>query len=215
MPQLPAYCPRCQIVFPSPINVTNAKNITVRNSGTNCPRCGGYAELASGVFNATQDAIEVLSGPDSTRAIVEAFKGITERLKQGEISKDQAIKEAEEISPKYATVLAAFTGGGATALNMLISLLTIWLMIHLQEQGDKSSTEQAEKLLNAVTQQTYVLEEIKKQGAQTHSDKPTNLKSPKKAAAVEHKNNRRSQVRKERRDRLIERRKSFGGARTH
>jgi hypothetical protein len=213
MPRIPAQCPRCQAIFPTPISISNSSNIELRNNITNCPVCGfSEAKIAEGVFSATRDAIEVISGPDSTRAMVEALKQVAERLKQGKITKEEAVKQAEEISPRYAALVNAFASQGIAALGLLIMMFALYL----QWEGNNSTEEFQNKLLDAVTQQTFLMKEVSnKQSVDRESRKPTAKKSKPKPTALKNKSTRRSQVRKERRERLIERRKSFGGARTH
>jgi hypothetical protein len=88
------------------IAIETGSTLNLSNIGTNCPVCGfGAARVSNGVYKATQEAVELLSGPDSTRAMLEALKAVAERLKAGEISKDEAIKQAGEISPRYATLV--------------------------------------------------------------------------------------------------------------
>lgn len=133
--------------------------MTVQISGNtvNCPVCGNpQAQISDGVYRATKDAIEVLSGPDSTRAMVEAFKALAERLKSGEISQPEAVKEAETISPRYAALLDTFIRIGLPSLAVLVAIIGLYLQYH----GGKSSSDDAKKMLDAITRQTFVMEGI-------------------------------------------------------
>jgi hypothetical protein len=111
MTTFPAYCPRCRSLFPfKGIHLGAGRSLGLTGNVTNCPVCGfGQARISDGVYKATQDAVELLSGPESTRVMLEALKAVAERLKAGEISQDEAIKEAREISPRYAALIEKIT----------------------------------------------------------------------------------------------------------
>jgi hypothetical protein len=71
-------------------------------------------------------------------------------------------------------------------------------------------------VLNAITEQTLVLQDQHyEQQIQKKRTAPPTDKAKQKSAPQENPSNRRAQVNKERRERLINRRMAFGGARRH
>ena len=180
----------------------------------NCPVCGfDDARVSDGVYRATETAIEVLSGPQSTYAMAAALKALAERLRSGKISKTEAIKEAEFISPKYGAILAAFSSiPGLTALSVLIMLISLYL----QWESSDSSSKDNQKLLDAVIQQTFTIKEIaNEQRIDRESRAQSSEKAKPKSPTLKNKLKRRTQVNKERRQKLKARRLEFGGARFH
>ena len=64
MPMIPAFCDNCGFAFPSGFFVENCTNIHLSgNKSGPCPRCGGMGSILDGVINASQNIIEVISGP--------------------------------------------------------------------------------------------------------------------------------------------------------
>jgi hypothetical protein len=107
--------------------------------------------------NATKDTIEVLYGPDSTRAMAAALKAIAERVRTGELSREEAVRQAADISPKYAALLDTCIKIGIPAVALLVSIIALYL----QYEGNRSSSLEANKLLDEVTKQTHLLKDMR------------------------------------------------------
>lgn len=214
MSAFPAYCPHCKSIFPfKGIALGEGVSIGLENIVTNCPVCGfGEARVSDGVYRATKDAIEVLAGPDNTRAMAEALKTITERLVGGQITHAEAAEKAAELSQKYAALLESCSKLGLPGIALLVSIIALYL----QYEGNKSSSVDAKKLLDAVTEQTVVLKDlVRKYSIDIKRSVPSGKISQEKALTVEGQPDRRAQVNNERRKKLQKRRKDFGGARRH
>jgi hypothetical protein len=168
--------------------------------------------MSEGFYLAINDTVELLAGPDSSRGMVEALKAITERLKAGTISKDQALEDATNISERHADILRTFLPLGIAGLTVLLTIIQIYLAI----QGASSSSVDAQKLLDAVNQQTIVVKEIaNQQRVLGHEKSPSADKTKTEKLAIKDKAHRRTQVHKQRRESLKIRRLAFGCARTH
>jgi hypothetical protein len=223
MPAFPALCPKCQTIFPVtlPFIHPNAKidTLILNRNVANCPNCGyEEARISDGVFKVAGDTIEIISAPDITVAMLKAFAEIARRTAAGEINPTEAVAEANAISPKLGFLLGTGLANGLSVAALLSSLVTMYLAY----SGNKSTDVAAERLLGAVTEQTYVLKDIEKQvagqnrGAQPADAKAQHHGSSKKAELKSKpKTSRRAQVNHERRKRLRQRRMEFGGARTH
>jgi hypothetical protein len=214
MTALPAYCPNCHSIFPfHRIALGDGATVGVENIATNCPVCGFVgARISDGIYRATQQAVELLSGPESSRAMLEALQAVAERLKAGEISKEQAKKEAEAASRRYGALLDLFSPHGIAALTLLITLIGLYL----QYESTKSSEETTKKIVDAITEQTFVIKDIAdKQRVERQRATPSNQKTKPKSSTVRRKLKRRTEVYKERRTCLKQKRLTFGGARTH
>lgn len=217
MPAFPAYCPKCKSIFPCNnfIGIEGNASVTVdlKNNKTNCPICGyAHAKITDAVYSANSTAISVLSAPESSRPIIEAFKELVEKAATGKISSAEAVTQAEKISPKYASVVENFAKLGLPGLMLLAAVITAYL----QYDGNVSSSKSADAILNAITQQTLVLKNqhyipsVESQGAH----KP-NAKPKQKSSLEKYPSQRRKHVRSERRYALKVRREAFGGSRTH
>ena len=208
---VPAFCRKCQTIFPSGVRIgANVADANVHSNLSTCPTCEAPASVASRLLGATTDAIGVISGPDSTPAMIEAFQAVTEKLRTGEITTQKAIKQAEVIEPRYGEIIDAFASQGLNALPMLGGMLSLYL----RWEGNKSSSEFQEELLEAVTKQTFVPKHISENGRiQNKSPAPAKEKTKSKLPAIKDGPHRRVQARKKRRQNLIQRRREFGGAR--
>ncbi len=208
---VPAVCPNCETIFPSGVRIgCTVADAKLHSNLSNCPTCEAPATVASGLFVATTDAIAVISRPDSTRAMIEAFQAVTEKLRTGAITKQAAIKQAQAIGPRYAEIIDSFASQGLSALAVLAGMLSLYL----RWEGNKSSSEFEEEFLEAVTKQTFVPKDISdRESIQTKSAGPANEKTKSKSPAIKGRRHRRLEVRKECRQNLIQRRREFGGAR--
>jgi hypothetical protein len=91
--------------------------------------------------------------------------------------------------------------------GLLLTIITVYLAL--------GSHKDAESIVQAITQQTIVIENIAQQYKQQKTETPSSHKSERKAPTIKNKLKRRTQVTKGRRERLKEKRLTFGGARTH
>ena len=147
---LPAYCPKCHSIFAfRGVKFNEGATLEINNIGTNCPVCGyTNARVNDGVYRATKDAIGVLSGSNSTKVMMEALKAVAERLAAGKITRDEAIQEADKLSPKYATLIDIFSQLGLPGLTLLATVIAIYISIATME----SSSEDTQKIVDAITE---------------------------------------------------------------
>ena len=69
MPNVPAVCNECKNFFPSDTVAENSTNVVFENQTAGpCPRCGGTGQVPNGVYNFSDNVIELVSGPDTTVA---------------------------------------------------------------------------------------------------------------------------------------------------
>jgi hypothetical protein len=99
----PAFCP-VRGLFPARAIAIGggAKNISFHNVATNCPVCNRTSEIIPGVYDSTPVGLNVLIDPSISPEALDAIKRLAQQLQKGEISPEQAKREAEKISPKLA-----------------------------------------------------------------------------------------------------------------
>jgi hypothetical protein len=154
----------------------------------------------------------VSSYPESTYAVIQALKALAEQAAEGRISSKEAIKQAGDLSPRYAALMESFAKLGLPGLALLVAIITVYL----QYEGNSSSTDDLHNILNAVTEQTLVLKEHHyEQQIQKKRTAPASHKAKYKQPLHKNPSKRRAQVNKERRAELKKRRMEFGGARSH
>jgi hypothetical protein len=209
---IPVCCPNCGSVFPfHGFEIADGSSVGFEGIGTNCPICGFMgAKVGDGIYRATADTLELISGPDTTRAMLEALKLLAEQVAAGKIDKTEALARAEEISPKFAAQFKAFLPS-----LPLLALLIALLQTYLQYEGNNSSTEDMKKILDAVTGQTFVLKNKQnEERVERSSSHKTEPKTEPKSMSVKGPSTRRTDVNRERRNALKKHRKSHGHSRT-
>jgi hypothetical protein len=164
VPEFPAQCPACGAIFPfRGIGVSESGRATIgigSDVTTPCPNCGSpHARISEGLYSANSTAIEIISAPQSTHAALEVLKAIAERAAAGKISKDEAINEARRLDPNYGPLLERYYNLGMPAILLLAALLGTYIA----HRDSVSSSEDMKRLLNAVTEQTFVLKETQRQ----------------------------------------------------
>jgi hypothetical protein len=150
--------------------------------GTNCALCGSLnARVSEGLFATANNAIQMLSGPDFSRQNLEIFQGITKQFTDGSISKDEAQQQARNISPKLELLFNRFSSFGIPALMLLVALISLYL----QYEGNKASSEDSAKILNALLSHPYSVQELQdKNHIGRQGQPPTEANATKKSTPV-------------------------------
>ena len=64
--RLPALCDNCGAIFPSGFEVGNSEAIYFEGNREQCPVCGEFAHIPDGLFNFTNNVVEIVQAPDRT-----------------------------------------------------------------------------------------------------------------------------------------------------
>ena len=122
----PSYCPTCGNLFESClINIgPNVTGITFQNVGVQCPRCGAMARIADGTYDSVSDTLELVSGPSSSRAIIEKLRELAAKSRRENLTAKEIINEIAGISPEFA--LKIEQGRNWPAIGLI--LILIWVV---------------------------------------------------------------------------------------
>jgi hypothetical protein len=212
MPRVPAYCLKCEFAFKSDaISISNATNITLTGNTVNCPKCGGTANIVDGNFNENGSGLEIISAPQVTYDVFAALSLIAQRLSNGEIKEDEAVAEAKALSPSFSKLFDRYFDKGISILVLIIAIITV-----MQSCTNSSSDADFQlQVLQKMDHQITILQQFDKQklknlvydNLQTGSTNEANAKrSPTRTTEKSH---RRSDIIKERKRLLLERRMQF------
>ena len=120
----PAYCSHCGTLFQSRlIGISpgaRIESLTLSGNQETCPNCGRMADVVDGVFNAYDDVLELISGPQFTREILRAFSELIEKAAKQEITEDELQKQAAEIDPDLGKAVAQMRAKTPSAMAALI-----------------------------------------------------------------------------------------------
>jgi len=82
MPQIPAICltPNCNTLFPSGVELQNARNISFQNCKSGpCPKCGGTGKIPDGLYDAFESKIFAFLSHEND---IDLFRKITETVQR-------------------------------------------------------------------------------------------------------------------------------------
>lgn len=106
MPNLPAHCIPCDLVFPSGLYIPDGSaNIFAMGNQTQCPTCGGPARIVEGGFGAKGGQLVVESAPSWSQAILARLKNVATQAAQSVPTNDALLEDVRAVSPQLATAL--------------------------------------------------------------------------------------------------------------
>lgn len=112
------------------------KNLTLVGNRETCPRCRGIANVLDGTFDVNAQGIATLiSGPAFTQDVYKQFVDLVNRAKDGNINKEEFVKEAQTISPTLAKAIGKFLPNDSASF---IALLTFLWGIFAHYSGQKN-----------------------------------------------------------------------------
>lgn len=209
-----AFCPVHGLVPATAFAIgAGAHNITFKDVGVSCPICGKPSEVIPGTYDFTTERLGLVVDPSISPQALRALKSIAERLQEGEISPNEAAKEAATIDPKFGSALIVAAKIGAWAITAVLALIAVYLQI----QSNGASSAEKAAILEALTKQTAVLEQIAAELSEEPADSQPKVvggEKPKpesivETAAEKPKSERREFVNKARRDALRRHREQF------
>jgi hypothetical protein len=148
---IPVYCPNCGALFASrAFHIENARNITLIGNRETCVNCGKLANIADGVFDATNSVLTLISGPQFTADLMKAFSVLVEQVARKEITEDQFEEKAAALDPKLGEVVSQVKKSSGWSVPALIFLL----FAIKQCNFDISASVDINQLWNQMTQPT-------------------------------------------------------------
>lgn len=157
MAGIPARCRICRRNFL--FHGIGGRGITVVNSGTSCPYCGGPADIQdatidqSGRVHLLRSAYDVLTQPGITREDLEIAAAIFRRAQEQRESAAavaaQLSNEVPPLSPLARLVVPRSAGEVYGLLGLLLTLI-LWLIQHFDDKASRVP----DVVINQIVQQT-------------------------------------------------------------
>lgn len=95
-----AFCKTHGFFPATAIALAPGSKLNIQGCIQTCPQCGAPGEILSGVYQAGSDRLNVLLDPSISLQALGALRKLVERAQAGDITHDEAKKEAEKINPK-------------------------------------------------------------------------------------------------------------------
>jgi hypothetical protein len=133
---VPAQCTKCGTIFWSrAFNVSFAVEARLVGCRELCidPKCGGEAVVAEGVFNATQDALEIFSAPDVTKSMLATLKRKISEKKYAYSSLEELQSDIAAIHPSFGRLFMEALKRPDIAISVALTLIQIWISLAQDE----------------------------------------------------------------------------------
>ena len=115
MVAIPVHCPHCGAIFRSrglsifespAFAESSVQRVTLGGNRETCINCGKMANIVDGVFDASENALKLLQGPQITVDVLRAFSELLERAHENTITPDELQTEAEKLNPELGKAVA-------------------------------------------------------------------------------------------------------------
>lgn len=150
-----AFCenPKCGAVFEVSNLVGGPGNATIHMTNTRagpCPVCGSFGLIPDGVYQYANQAVSLLTGPETSVRVLRQVHEILKRAKSKPEDKEAILKEVEAISPQASQALqqAPDTSNYLQWVAVLIALIALAIQVHTSYlKGDDVEKEFRDHLL--------------------------------------------------------------------
>lgn len=133
MPGPPCKCTKCGHVFETGLIAFGPDaSGTFINCATNCPRCGGPAEIGDGSYTRVGDILRLDAGPLSTRQIIDELNRIAEKALAEHLTTEEVLAEIADISPDLAKKLKSVGPWPVVGILMFLFWLVKSVTLDLQ-----------------------------------------------------------------------------------
>ncbi len=151
MPLIPAYCPACHAVFPSPIYMEpGARNVSVKNVNVSCPRCGAIGYIPDGVYSAIGEAAFLLARLRPSLPDIKTLAQILRQARAKESRPEAVAAEIKDKVPELSGISSYFPKTRIefyTFLTLLIAIVALYVNRPAPAQ-EPLSKEQVQEMVN-------------------------------------------------------------------
>jgi hypothetical protein len=103
---------------------------------TNCPVCGGWADIAEGIFEVTSQGVGVIAAPDVTIEMLRALRVVLRDAYEQDLPVEEIRQRAESIDPRLGGFFdsAAWKGEGIkiALINALTAIVVAFIYLRAQ-----------------------------------------------------------------------------------
>lgn len=166
--RLPAYCPRCQSLFPSPISIEPVGRQALGSATVACPRCGTTSPIASGIFELANGFIELIGNERMPIAALEQFAEYLSSHDPNSVSEEDVAQAADEADPRLGKFVRNSYELNFPTIMLLLVLIAINKCSLNLNLDVNEAIEQVTESEASVTDHIHNLE----QQQRTHDTKP-------------------------------------------
>ncbi len=146
MPRIPAFCEKCKLIFPSPINVENSTNIGFNDVGVSCPNCGHRATIPDGVYDVIGNTIDLIKGSSLSKQKIRQYKSLIEHLKSEKVNYENVKEEIQKNAPELNSLIS-FLPKNRNELYAFLALIIATLSL-ISQYGDDDKSVNVTNVIN-------------------------------------------------------------------
>ncbi|MDX8499875.1 hypothetical protein RFM99_15760 [Mesorhizobium sp. VK4C] len=217
MAGIPAHCDQCGWTFENrAFDIRNASGIQISNVAINCPKCGGTARVLDGVWHEQGGGIELVDGPQKTKAIFAAFRELVEQAERGELTSKQVQKKAAELDEGIGRAVGMLIQRYPKSAFFVVALVAMLKYMHFETKLDVNQLvqqviEYTELHSPAEAASPSKTQEVQKEMPSSNAGPAENRSTEKHDRVLRQKPRsvERCQKNRRRRQELLERRRAF------
>ena len=138
MVAIPAACMECGAIFWAHLPISlpmSVGRVHLQSNRTNCPvpGCGGWAQIADGLFDFTREGVAILSAPQVTYEMLIALRALVRSAHQDQWPVEKLKKEAEAISPTFGGLFSPSTWSPEVKQGLILAagaIITAYITLH-------------------------------------------------------------------------------------
>jgi SEC-C motif len=175
MPDMPAFCGSCGLVFPSGFVIENSTGISPNNVQSQCPRCGGMARVPDGMYNVLGQVIEFLAGPTSSLDQLRRLQASLETARNKQEDRDEIRKAILETAPELTGLASALPANRVELyafITVVLALLTLLVSTYTALKPSGPTQAEIDAMVNKAIEKATYTAPPKAAIATPHSKRP-------------------------------------------
>ena len=156
MPNVPAVCPQCHLVFPSPIAIAEGvRGASIYNIGVQCPRCGGNGRILDGIYDALGNTIRVLLTSNRSIEQLETLRHALKTARESKASRQEIGDTIKAHTPELQQIADALPQT-RVELYAFITMLGVILTAIIAASGVFQKKGPTDAEINAMVEKAVV-----------------------------------------------------------
>lgn len=148
----PAVCPKCGAFFRSSlIGIAAGGTVTFSNIAVSCPYCGNIASVVDGTYDAVDDILRFVSGPQYSRELLQKFGDLLVDALEQQTSIDELEKSADAIDPRLGEIIRRTKYKPLLSRPLLLLLIAVISRLNISVNMNADVKMDVNKLVEQIT----------------------------------------------------------------
>ena len=129
MPNMPAFCRSCGLVFPSSFVIENSSGVSFSGVSSQCPRCGGVGQVPDGIYNVLGQLVQLLAGPKSSARQLRELQVALESARTKQQEPEEVRKAILANAPELTGLASALPSTRVELYSFITVVLTLLALL--------------------------------------------------------------------------------------